>query len=262
MVYSGNRLWGVDLNAPSPISTRVQVPLDVEGTPLGWSSDGTELLLMREDPTDQTFPYDKYLYILHADGTETQPTTQPIGGTSDAAISPDGKRVVYVVHTGDEDETGTLYIVDADGGQPVRIADVAESPTFSPDGTQIAYLSAGEHVWVMNADGTDAREILVGEQGVSDLQWSPAGDRIAMANTLTVAIYTFAPDGSDFTEVISDGFNPYWSPDGSQIAYMRPYGEPLVGSPGLAIADTDGSSVRTFGFGSSGPWHPGTAETP
>jgi Tol biopolymer transport system component len=183
-----------------------------------------------------------------------------------AAISPDGSSVVFALQAVPTEDLG-LYVVEAEGGRPVHLplpaAEViVMTPTFSPDGTQIAYLSAGEHVWVMNADGTDAREILVGEQGVSDLQWSPAGDRIAMANTLTVAIYTFAPDGSDFTEVISDGFNPYWSPDGSQIAYMRPYGEPLVGSPGLAIADTDGSSVRTFGFGSSGPWHPGTAETP
>jgi hypothetical protein len=39
---------------------------------------------------------------------------------------------------------------------------------------------------------------------------------------------------------------------------MLPYGEPLgEGSSGLAIADADGSNVREFGFGASGPWHPG-----
>jgi len=54
-----------------------------------------------------------------------------------------------------------------------------------------------------NADGTDAHEILADEpaldKGVFSLTWSPAGDRIAMANSLGahVAIYTFAPDGSD-----------------------------------------------------------------
>ena len=63
------------------------------------------------------------------------------------------------------------------------------------------------------------------------------------------AIYTFAPDGSDFTKVITDGSSPYWSPDGSQIAYNGP--------SGLAIADADGSNVRAFGFAASGPWHPG-----
>jgi len=31
----------------------------------------------------------------------------------------------------------------------------------------------------------------------------------------------------------------------------------ILRSPGLAIADADGSNVREFGFATSGPWHPG-----
>ncbi len=264
--YTNSSLWGVDPNAPSPDSTLVRI--DLEGTatpeelasftmPLGWSSDGTKLLFVREDPSDQTFPYDRHLYILHADGTQTQMIAEPVG---EAAISPDGSRVVFAYDGSPEG----LYVVDADGGQPVRIADVGESPTFSPDGTQIAYLSesgqAGiEHVWVADADGTDAREILTDEalaMGMSGLTWSPAGDRLAIENQLEgrVAIYTFAPDGSDFTEVITGGFRANWSPDGSQIAYGLP------GRDGLSIADADGSNVRTFGFAAPGPWHPGASE--
>jgi Tol biopolymer transport system component len=259
----GPGLWAADPSAPSR-STLVR--LDVEdGQALGWSSDGTELLLRREDPTDQTFPYDAYLYILHADGTETQLIRDAML-TWDATIAPDGSRVVFAA----SDQpvapfrplpAAGLFVVDAEGGQPVRIAEEGESPTFSPDGTQIAYLVSGEgedHLWVADADGSDAHEILADKpkvwprRGVRDLQWSPAGDRIAMANTYvgSLAIYTVAPDGSDFTKVITGGFNPYWSPDGSQIAYM-------VGSHGLAIADADGSNVREFGFGVPGPWHPG-----
>ena len=266
--YTNASLWAIDPSASSPISTLVR--LGPEGLargddqfasftlPLGWSSDGTELLFQREDPTDHTFPYDRYLYILHADGTETQVTPEPVGG---AAISPDGSRVVFA---GDGDDG--LYVVDAEGGQPVRIAN-GEEPTFSPEGTRIAYLGkprggccvqgGREHVWVVNADGTDAHEILGEEpalaEGVFQLTWSPAGDRIAMANGLEgfVAIYTFAPDGSDFTTVISNGFNPHWSPDGSQIAYG------VLGRDGVSLADADGSNVRTSAFGASGPWHPG-----
>ena len=69
-------------------------------------------------------------------------------------------------------------------------------------------------------------------------------------------IYTFAPDGSDFTKVITGGHSPYWSPDGSQIAYTISCLDYPNGC-GLAIADADGSNIRAFGFATSGPWHPG-----
>jgi Tol biopolymer transport system component len=260
-------LWAIDPIAVDPIavdpsapSRSTQVRLGPEEVlPLGWSSDGTELLFMREDPTDQTFPHATHLYILRADGTETQLTRDAME-IRGAAISPDGSRVVY--------SYDGLHVVDAEGGQPVRIADEGASPTFSPDGTQIAYLvnasGPGEaHVWVADADGSDAHEILADEPalvvGADELAWSPAGDRIAIGNSLEgrAAIYTFAPDGSDFTTVITGGINAFWSPDGSQIAYTRPYDGPR---PGLAIADADGSNVREFGFAASGPWHPGTVE--
>jgi Tol biopolymer transport system component len=156
--------------------------------------------------------------------------------------------------------------------------------TFSPDGTQIAYL-VNDGVWVVNADGTDAHEIVANKATrnaigwFSGLQWSPAGDRLAIGlgqDGRRPAIYTFAPDGSHFAQVITGGRSPYWSPDGSQIAYTIPCDEhPTPSCPegthfrsgfdpqpgdspaGLAIADADGSNVRALGFAASGPWHPG-----
>jgi Tol biopolymer transport system component len=286
-------IWAVDPNGPSDTTDGPGVADDVASTlvplglgdaiPLGWSSDGTELLFMRTDG-DSLFPRE-YLYILHADGSETRLNRDPMyfGG---ATISPDGTRVVFAVQAVPADDVG-LYVVDAEGGRPVRLPlpgaeGIVVAPTFSPDGTQIAYLDTGDranHVWVADADGTDAHELLVDKatvlRGVSGLEWSPAGDRIAIGigthERSGGSIYTFAPDGSDFTKVIVGGSSPYWSPDGSQIAYTIQCDEdptftcvqfdPQAGSSpaGLAIADADGSNVRAFGFAASGPWHPGAS---
>src|SRR3972149_2129250 len=89
---------------------------------------------------------------------------------------------------------------------PPRAGGVYE-PTFSPDGTQIAYVTGGgdhtHHVWVMDADGSDAHEIVFNEWTnvdghVDGLAWSPAGDRIALG-LRGAAIYTFAPAGPAVT---------------------------------------------------------------
>jgi len=283
--------WAVDPNGPSDTTegpsvagdvASTLVPLELDGEPLGWSSDGTELLLMRSDG-DGLFP-EQYLSILHADGSETRLNEDPMG-ISGAAISPDGTRVVFA---GQYDLSG-LYVIDAEGGRPVPLpipqaGDGAGSPTFSPDGTQIAYLAGnGEaEVWVANADGTDAHQILADEptvfRDITGLEWSPAGDRLAIGlgthERSGGSIYTFAPDGSDFTKVIVGGSSPYWSPDGSQIAYTiqcdehptftcAQFDPQAGGSPaGLAIADADGSNVRAFGFAASGPWHPAGSTQP
>jgi TolB protein len=176
-----------------------------------------------------------------------------------------------------------LWVVDTAGGRPVHlrvpaVEGMMSSPTFSPDGTQIAFLEdrwgdgVHVHVWVMDADGGNPHEILTDRtlgRGRGTLQWSPAGDRLAMqfdpytdghrAVYGDSEIFLFAPDGSGFTEVttgVSGGVSPYWSPDGAQIAYTTECAN--CGSAyGLVIADADGSTLRAFGIGASGPWHPG-----
>ena len=259
-------IWGVDPTGPADPETRVQLTPEA-GIPLGWSSDGTRLLIMQTIRGEQVVaegPGTSRLVVLHADGSETQ-VAERQAWIPGATISPDGSRVVFATYQ-------ALYSVDVDGGRPVLLLEGGEdevyAPTFSPDGAKIAYVvGSGDHshrVSVMNADGSDAHQILAndttrGASHVLGLAWSPADDRIAFGND--VDTYTFAPDGSGFTQVLADGTRPYWSPDGSQLAYSPLCLQDEDGCS-LAIANSDGSDARVLGFARSGPWHPGGAEIP
>ncbi len=61
-----NGIWAVDPASSDPART-VQLA-SAAGIPLGWSSDGTRLLMMRGGQ----------LFVLHADGSEKQLTETPV----------------------------------------------------------------------------------------------------------------------------------------------------------------------------------------
>ena len=73
-------------------------------------------------------------------------------------VSPDGTTIVF-------DLLGDLYTLPIGGGQATRIIgglSFESQPTWSPDGTTIAFLSdrtGVENLWIANADGTNPRAV-------------------------------------------------------------------------------------------------------
>lgn len=84
---------------------------------------------------------------------------------ADPQLSPDGKTVAFAVTVPDVDANKSLHsvwTVPLEGGAPVKIADSASRPRWSPDGKRIYYAgTAGDssQIWSMNPDGSGASQI-------------------------------------------------------------------------------------------------------
>ncbi|HEX9074718.1 MAG TPA: hypothetical protein VF932_03025 [Anaerolineae bacterium] len=90
-------------------------------------------------------------------------------------------KVAFSVETGPRPEDKFVWIVNADGSDARQILDRASSPAFSPDGTLLAYYRWNDGVYVSNADGGNPRKI-IGESNAKYFSWSHDGKWIAFSS--------------------------------------------------------------------------------
>ncbi len=108
---------------------------------------------------------------------------------SDIRLSPDGRRLAFVVSEPDAREDATrsrIWLMEADGTtRPLTSGGRDGAPRWSPDQSEIAFLSSrGEdaeaQVYVLPVSGGEARPLTKGLKGAAALEWSPRGDRLAV----------------------------------------------------------------------------------
>ncbi len=126
-------------------------------------------------------------------------TLQNVG---DVQISPDGAQVAFVRTITDTDKNkyrSGIWLVPADGSRPPRQFTGGmwndSSPRWSPDGTQIAFISDRRdetaQIFLIASDGGEAQALTTLEPGgIQGLHWSPDGSKLAFLYRATPANYT------------------------------------------------------------------------
>jgi len=156
-----------------------------------------------------------------------------------------------------------LYTMNADGSNQSRVPGLPLSIfSWSPDGSQIAYVSSIEDerydpnassLYVMNADGSSVRRLTA--NGVAMFpSWSPDGLQLVYTwgvggvgrrRRPTRSLYTVAVAGGEPRQLTEGPFGfgqPLWSPSGGVIAFTRSSRPQL--SDAVFVVSEDGTGER------------------
>jgi len=180
-----------------------------------WSPNGLRLVFISPCKGNQDLFINSSLFIMNADGSGQVSLTSNPGSGYDPAWSPDSQHVAYTAFG--KQGVAQIFIYDLQTKQVKVLSDPELRANFQPAWSvnhEIAYISLGDQIWIMNEDGTNRH--------------------LAMRRA----------------DLNLRNSTPRWSPDGKTLVFTRWYSG-LSGAPWLAvIQNIPDSSVVNVAVGS------------
>ena len=165
-------------------------------------------------------------------------------------------RIAYVTATGvGRDAQYALVVADSDGHNPqtvVRSPEPLLSPSWSPDGNRLAYVSfegGNSEIWIQDIS-TGSREVVSRFRGINGApEFSPDGNRLALTLSRSGNPEVYVMDlGSRALTQLTNHFGidtePTWSADGGTIYFTSDRG----GQPQIYQVPASGGSASRVTF--------------
>jgi len=203
------------------------------------------------------------IYTMNPDGTDIRRlTSDPTVHETNPQWSPNGELVAYLATTSDGSFRGGIFLMNADGSDPVQVTDEFPygPPAWSPDGSMLAIGSdgsAGAGISIYRvADGSLTQLTTDGGGGP---MWSPDGSTIAYSvnsadpNAVppNAEVYTVDVSSGEVTNVTDDPAGDdlvAWTDDGARIIFSSDRGtDGSKGSARLWIIDAGGGTAEEYG---------------
>jgi serine/threonine protein kinase len=196
-----------------------------------WRSDSGSLVYSSSRGSTVLYPPTYNLRTIAVDGTGDRPLTAGDVSYVDPDAHPSGKLFASRVRS-----TSDIWSFPVDGTaeenmrRRIRITRQTghvQTPSMSPDGRQVIYLSDnGGHgnLWIVGIDGGAARQVTFERDPAVRIGvplWSPAGDRIVfiVSRPDRVGLSVIRPDGGGLSEIADRAICPGWSLDGKWLYY-------------------------------------------
>src|SRR5436305_3456889 len=253
-----------------------------------WSPDGTRLAFASSRGEQKT----SQLYVLPLEGGEARKLTDLKEDPSELAWSPDGTRIAFASRVRDEgyeeederkraprrftrlnykldnvgwtgDRRQHLFVVDVDDGESAQLTSgdfEDSSPAWSPDASDIAFVSARDDDWdtklasdvyLVASAGGEPRRVTGGDGGCGSPIWSSDGSTIA---------FTYSEGTLDWPR---HGQVAVISPDGSGMRVLTadldrnctphpPLREPAWDGDRIVFAVEDGGNTHVYSVAAAG----------
>lgn len=212
-------------------------------------------------------PFD--IYTVNRDGSDLRRLTNYGVYTAEGVLSPDGKKIVFTSLKGGDLDIYTMNVDGSDVRQLTNLPGYDGGPWWSPDGKRIVYRAyhpsdsaeladyrsllrqrivrpSKMELWVMNADGSDQRQITHLGGANFGPSWTHDGRRIIFSSNYknprsgNFDLFLIGLDGTGLEQLTTDeGFDgfPMFSPDGRRLIWASQRADPKSSDVNLYIAD-------------------------